>query len=202
MYRAHAIAAANRGITHRFLYPSVPVGIPPTLARSGFSVEKPRIRQSTTTASEGHISRASKSSTKMHIVSPIELVVKQRLNRPVSPHLGIYSWEIMICGALHRNTAILLSGSMYVFGIGYLALPFLGIPTGSAELIAWFGSLPVAVKLMIKWVYGFAFSFHFAHGLRHLIWDTGVMFGNAIVKRTGIAALMVGALAATGLCFV
>lgn len=155
-----------------------------------------------TTMTEDRNTKAASPSSKMYVVSPTELISKQRLNRPVSPNLSIYSWKIMICGALHRNTAILMSGTMYLFGFSYLVLPFLGVPFGSAELVSWFGALPVAVKAMIKWIYGFSFSFHFAHGLRHLIWDTGAMFTNAQVLYTVYVALGIGALGATGLCFV
>lgn len=77
----------------------------------------------------------------------------------------------------------------------------LGLPFGSAELVAWFGKLPLVVRMLVKWMYGFAFSFHFAHGLKHLIWDTGAMLTNAQVKTTAMAALAVGVLGATGLCF-
>lgn len=160
-----------------------------------------QLRMSTTNAAEDRAPKAVPPSTKIQIVSPTDFVTKQRLNRPVSPHLGIYSWEIMICGALHRNTGILLSGSLYLFGLSYLALPYLGLPFGSAELASWFGNLPVVVRVAMKWIYGFALSFHITHGMRHLIWDTGAMFGNSLVKRTGVAALIVGALGATGLCF-
>lgn len=156
----------------------------------------------TTTSAKQPSSDASLPSTKIHIVSSADYVKQQRLNRPITPNLGIYSWEIMIGGALHRNTGILLSGSLYIFGFLYLALPLCGLPFGSAELTAWFGKLPVGIRVVTKWIYGYAFSFHIVHGLRHLIWDTGAMLTNSQVKKTTVGALVVSALAATGLCFV
>lgn len=204
MYRPQTVLVATRCLSRhsRFLrafglIPHVPIATKP------FSNTLPeQTRMSTTASDQKQDSRITPSSSRMQIISPTELVVKQRLNRPVSPNLGIYSWKIMICGALHRNTAIILSGTMYLFGFAYLALPFFGISFGSADLVAWFGGLPTVVKIMIKWVYGFGFSFHFAHGMRHLIWDTGAILTNAQVLYTGYVAIAIGALAATGFCFV
>lgn len=131
-----------------------------------------------------------------------DLLARQRLARPVAPAITIYRWPVaMVCGALHRNTAVLLSGTFYVFGFSYFALPFLGLPFGSADLVAWFGSLPVVAKLGIKWLYGFAFSFHCAHGLKHLIWDTAAMLTNRQVAATGWLAIGIGVLGGVGLCF-
>lgn len=168
----------------------------PSRSRSPIGHQIDRIRQISTSRILHTTRSASRDQTQAE-----NLIVQQRLNRPVSPHLGIYSWEIMICGALHRNTGILLSGTFYVLGFSYLVLPLMGFPFGSTELISWFGGLSPMVKIPIKWIYGFAFSFHLAHGLRHLIWDTGAMLTNTQVKRTVVAALAFGAVGATGLCW-
>jgi len=124
----------------------------------------------------------------------------QRRNRPTSPHLSIYRPQISwICGALHRNTAIVLSGSFYVFGFAYLVSPLLGWHLDSASMAAWFSALPILVKLAIKGVYGFSLAFHTVHGIRHLIWDTGAMLTNKQVQVSGWLTVGVSA-AATVVC--
>lgn len=204
MYRPHPVATFVRDLAnHSLALRTCRRGLPNITRSNGLvSILLAQLRTTTTATSSGQGSKAPNPSSKIHLVSPTEYIAKQRLNRPVVPSLAIYSWEIMICGALHRNTGILLSGTMYIFGFSYLVLPIFGIPFGSAEVVAWFGSLPLAVKMLAKWTYGFAFSFHFAHGLKHLVWDTGAMLTNAQVKTTAVAALAAGALGATGLCFI
>ena len=115
-----------------------------------------------------------------------QILVKQRLNRPVSPHLSIYQPQITWYGsALNRITGSLLSGGFYVFGFSYLVAPLLGWHLESAALAASFGSLPVLAKLGIKYVVALPFTYHSFNGVRHLVWDTGREFSNKQVQRTG-----------------
>merc|ERR1712137_753034 len=56
-----------------------------------------------------------------------EILAKQRVNRPVSPHLAIYKPQITwIASGLNRITGVTLSGSLYLFGIAYLIAPYTG----------------------------------------------------------------------------
>ena len=52
-------------------------------------------------------------------------------------------------------------------------------------MAAAFGSLPVAVKVMLKFGVAMPFTFHSFNGVRHLIWDTGRELSNKGVQRTG-----------------
>jgi succinate dehydrogenase (ubiquinone) cytochrome b560 subunit len=53
-----------------------------------------------------------------------EILAKQRLNRPVAPHLSIYKPQITWYGsALNRVTGVALSGAFYAFGALYLIAP-------------------------------------------------------------------------------
>jgi succinate dehydrogenase (ubiquinone) cytochrome b560 subunit len=125
-------------------------------------------------------------------------LVKQRRNRPVSPHLGIYQPQITwIPSMLNRLTGIAMSGPFYLFGIGYLVAPALGWHLESAVLAASFGAWPVAAKVAVKALAAFPFVFHSLNGLRHLAWDFGKQITNQQVKTTGW--VMIGATVVTSL---
>ncbi|PTB69422.1 putative succinate dehydrogenase cytochrome b subunit [Trichoderma citrinoviride] len=107
-----------------------------------------------------------------------EVLASQRLNRPVSPHLGIYKMEQTWFGASAwtRITGCTLSGAAYVYFTAYLVSPLLGFHVESAALASGFAALPFVVKGAIKFALAFPFTFHFINGIKHLIYDVGVGF--------------------------
>ncbi|KAG7002305.1 hypothetical protein G7Y79_00027g059970 [Physcia stellaris] len=118
--------------------------------------------------------------------SAYHILEAQRRNRPVSPHLLIYKPQISwYLSALNRITGSTLSGGFYLFGAAYLCAPLFGWHLDSASMAAAFGSLPVAVKVMLKFGVAMPFTFHSFNGVRHLIWDTGRELSNKGVQRTG-----------------
>jgi succinate dehydrogenase (ubiquinone) cytochrome b560 subunit len=130
----------------------------------------------------------------------VEILSKQRLNRPVSPHLTIYKPQITWYGsALNRVTAIILSGSLYLFGFAYLAAPYTGWHLETQSMVAAVAAWPVAVKVGIKSFFAWPFFYHCINGFRHLAWDMGVGMKNAQVIRTGWTA--VGLTAAASLYY-
>ena len=90
-------------------------------------------------------------------------------DRPLSPHLSIYRWPItMTLSILHRATGVAMS-----LGLVVLAYWLWTVSSGSADY-ARFNELTstlVGKLLLIGW--SFAFFYHFANGVRHLVWDTG-----------------------------
>lgn len=122
--------------------------------------------------------------------SASDILAKQRLRRPVSPHLAIYKPQITWYGSgLNRLTAIVLSGGLYIFGFAYLAAPTLGWHLESPSMIAAVAAWPVWVKVSAKVAVGMPFFYHCINGLRHLAWDIGLGFNNKTVIRTGWAAV-------------
>ncbi len=121
--------------------------------------------------------------------------------RPLSPHLGIYRWPIsMTLSILHRMTGLGLSAGLLVFVLWLQATAFdQAMHAGMREFFAsWFGQF-----LLLAW--SFAFFYHLANGIRHLIWDTGHMFekhqanasawfvlGSAVVLTAGYWLLLKG----------
>lgn len=115
-----------------------------------------------------------------------DILAKQRINRPVSPHLSIYRPQITwYASSLNRITGIMLSGGLYLFGIAYLAAPTLGWHLETPSMVAAVAAWPVYAKLSVKALAAFPFFFHSLNGLRHLSWDLGYGFKNITVIRTG-----------------
>lgn len=89
--------------------------------------------------------------------------------RPLSPHLQVWRWHItMLASILSRITGLALYGAtaLIVLWLGALAFgpeayaTFVDLAGSPLGLIVWFG---LTVCLM----------YHFAAGVRHLIWDAG-----------------------------
>lgn len=92
--------------------------------------------------------------------------------RPLSPHLTIYRWPItMTLSILHRMTGFALSVGLVAFVVWLQAIAWNTVPYNSlaTTMQSWVGQV-----LLLGWL--FSFSFHFANGVRHLIWDSGRMF--------------------------
>ena len=115
------------------------------------------------------------------------ILAKQRLQRPVSPHLDIYDKQQTYFGGSiwMRITGSAFSGSLYVFATAYLAAPLLGWHLESASLAASFGALPFAVKGGLKMLAAWPFTFHAFNGVRHLLFDMGYGFKRQTIVKTG-----------------
>jgi len=91
-----------------------------------------------------------------------------RVERPLSPHLQIYSPLInMVMSILHRITGMALYA-----GTLLLAWWLLAVAAGPEQLATanwFFGSL---LGQLVLFGYTWAFIHHALGGIRHLIWDT------------------------------
>lgn len=104
-----------------------------------------------------------------------------RAERPLSPHLGIYRWQVSnTLSILHRMTGVYLSLGAVVL-VGWLVSVVSGFDAYS-RVNAWlqglFGGL-----LLIGWT--FSFFYHLCNGIRHLAWDTGRGFDPEFARRSG-----------------
>ena len=89
--------------------------------------------------------------------------------RPLSPHISIYRWPItMMLSILHRGTGLAMAAGFLV-----LAVWLASAAAGAAEYgeFAVLMSTTIGQLLLIGW--SFAFFYHLANGIRHLVWDTG-----------------------------
>jgi succinate dehydrogenase / fumarate reductase cytochrome b subunit len=92
--------------------------------------------------------------------------------RPLSPHLHIYRWQIgNTLSILHRLTGLALA-------VGLLLLTYWLVSVAGGEhayaVAARRFTSPVGVVCLVGWT--FAFLFHFLNGVRHLFWDAGYGF--------------------------
>ena len=115
-------------------------------------------------------------------------------NRPLSPHLGIYRWQItMTMSILHRATGVALA-------VGTLALVYwlVAAATGPeyyADAQALFGSW---LGQALLWGWTLSFFYHLCNGVRHLAWDAGWGFEIKSLYLTGYAVWLVALLLTAG----
>ena len=130
------------------------------------------------------------------------ILVAQRRNRPISPHLAIYRPQITwYASGLTRLTGLTLSGTFYLFGAAYLVAPLLGWHLESASLAAAFASLSPFTKMGLKAFFALPFTFHTFNGIRHLIWDLGYQFSIKQVIVSGWTVVGLSVVSALGLTF-
>ncbi len=108
------------------------------------------------------------------------------VQRPLSPHLQVYRWQITnTLSILHRLTGVGL-------GIGTIALTWWLVAAAAGPdyyamvvdwLTSWLGRL---VMLGFTW----ALFYHLCNGIRHLFWDAGRGFELDTVNRTGWAVVV------------
>jgi succinate dehydrogenase / fumarate reductase cytochrome b subunit len=112
------------------------------------------------------------------------------MNRPLSPHLGIYRWQWSnTLSILHRATGVMLALGAVVFTAWLVAIA--SGPDAYLGVVAWLGS-PVGLLLLFGW--SFCFFYHLCNGVRHLCWDAGYGFGLARARATGLAAAAIAVL--------
>ncbi|CAK7893419.1 succinate dehydrogenase [ubiquinone] cytochrome b subunit, mitochondrial [[Candida] anglica] len=132
-----------------------------------------------------------------------EILLAQRKNRPVSPHLTIYKPQLTaVLSGLHRITGVAMAGSFYALTLGYAVSSLTGaFPLDSALITSTFASLPVVAKVGVKALMAYPFVFHVANGIRHLVWDFGAQLTIPGVYRTGYAVLGATTIFGTYLAF-
>jgi succinate dehydrogenase / fumarate reductase, cytochrome b subunit len=112
--------------------------------------------------------------------------------RPLSPHIGIYRWQIgNSLSILHRLTGVALA-------VGLIALSYWLVSVAAGEhayaaAARQFAS-PLGLAVLIGWT--FAFFYHLLNGIRHLFWDAGYGFERTQRHVSGWFAVL-GALAMT-----
>ncbi len=116
-------------------------------------------------------------------------------SRPLSPHLQVWRFHAtMLASITHRFTGMGLYGGTLLITIWLIALA--GGPKMYAEVEAIAFSIPGQILLFL---WAFAVLFHFANGIRHLLWDgPGLGFSPKIANQVSIfnyAFALVGAIA-------
>ncbi|XP_019865398.1 succinate dehydrogenase cytochrome b560 subunit, mitochondrial-like [Aethina tumida] len=109
-----------------------------------------------------------------------------RLNRPLSPHLTIYSPQLTsMLSISHRATGIALGFYLVTFSFVGLVSPDFLVST-----IERMEHLPNAVLTTVKFGLCFPLCYHFFNGIRHLLWDSGLFLTIKEVYATGYVMLL------------
>ncbi len=112
-------------------------------------------------------------------------------DRPLSPHLQIYRWQIgNTLSILHRLTGVALAFGL--LGLSYWLMSLAGGQATYAVAARLFSG-PLGLLALLGWT--FAFLFHLLNGLRHLFWD----LGSGFERRQRHASGWFAALGAVGL---
>ncbi|XP_059054747.1 succinate dehydrogenase cytochrome b560 subunit, mitochondrial-like [Achroia grisella] len=115
----------------------------------------------------------------------------EKLNRPLSPHLTIYSPQLTsMLSITHRAAGMILSGYVSALGIGALVLP-----NDVSHYITMIEGLNLspATLLLAKAIIAAPLGYHFVNGIRHLYWDTAKGLTIKEVYATGYAMLAASA---------
>ena len=107
--------------------------------------------------------------------------------RPLSPHLQVYRWQMTsVLAILHRGTGLflVLGTLMIAFWVITLAL---GHDVFTSYQI-WLGSL-LGKIFLAGW--SFCLFYHWANGIRHLLWDAGLGYEIGQVYMTGWIVVLV-----------
>ena len=108
----------------------------------------------------------------------------QNNNNPLSPHLGIYKWQISsLLSIAHR-----IVGVINILAITLVCIWTLSLLVGENSyeitkifLKSFFGKF---IIISLCWT----FSFHILNEIRHLTWDMGYGFDLKVTKITGVLA--------------
>ena len=101
--------------------------------------------------------------------------------RPLSPHLQVYRPQVTsVLSILHRGTGLFL-----VLGTLMVSFWVIALALGHNIFVSyqsWLGSLMGKV-LLVFW--SFSLFYHWANGIRHLLWDIGWGYDIDRVYMTG-----------------
>ena len=110
----------------------------------------------------------------------------QNNNNPLSPHLGIYKWQISsLLSITHRIVGVIniLAITLICFWTLSLLLGENSYEATKIFLKSFFGKF---IIISLCWT----FSFDILNEIRHLIWDMGYGFDLKIAKITGVLAFV------------
>ena len=114
--------------------------------------------------------------------------------RPLSPHLGVYKWEVSnTMSILHRVTGVFLSIGAVIF-VGWL----ITTATNQATYDSMMRLIGSPFGLVLTLGGTFCFFYHFCNGIRHLIWDVGYGFDPRVARFSGWFVLILALLLAIG----
>ena len=109
--------------------------------------------------------------------------------RPLSPHLQVYRWQItMTMSILHRATGVAL-----VVGAFALAWWLVALAAGGDTARDAMECVSSPVGLVFAFAFSLAMVYHLLNGIRHLAWDSGRGFDIPAAYKSGYAVFVLTA---------
>jgi succinate dehydrogenase / fumarate reductase cytochrome b subunit len=94
---------------------------------------------------------------------------EKKVERPLSPHISIYRWQInMLMSIVHRIT-----GAALYLGTLLLAAWLVAAASGETSFALVNALFAHPIGKLVLFGYTWALFQHLLGGLRHLLWDTG-----------------------------
>ncbi|TFK34542.1 succinate dehydrogenase cytochrome b560 subunit [Crucibulum laeve] len=169
------------------------LGLGPSLRKPAFA---PRLVRNQVVARNLVVKRSVQTQS-LPSTAAVEILDKQRLRRPSSPHFTIYQPQLTWLGSIaNRATGGALSALLYGFSIAYLVAPGTFDSTHVIEFVA---GLPDVVKYAGKALLAAPFTFHAFNGLRHLSWDLGKFLSLKAAYATGYVVIGASAVSTVAL---
>ncbi|KAF9024637.1 cytochrome b subunit of succinate dehydrogenase, Sdh3p [Hymenopellis radicata] len=166
------------------------IGMSPALRRAVFAPRLARLQANV-------IAKRSIQTESLPPSSAVEILNKQRLQRPTSPHMTIYRHPLpSVLSGAHRATGLALGALLYSFSLAYLIAPG---TFDSAHIVEFVAGLPEVVKYGAKTLLAFPFAYHSYNGIRHLVWDAGKFLNVKGAYSTGYALMGVTAVSTVAL---
>lgn len=104
---------------------------------------------------------------------------------PLSPFLTIFRWPVtMATSIIHRAT-----GAGLTVGAVVLAWWLFAIAGGPESYGHFYRQAATPVGKIVLYGCGWALSYHFYNGIRHLCWDFGIGFEQKQANRSGILVI-------------
>lgn len=106
-------------------------------------------------------------------------------HKPLSPHLGIYRWQLtMALSILHRATGVFLS-----MGAVVMVVVLAAIASGQSQFAMVQGILNHFIGQLFMLAWTVSLYLHMGNGIRHLIWNAGVGLDKDIANKSGLYVL-------------
>ena len=120
---------------------------------------------------------------------------KRAATRPLSPHLQVWRFHAtMLASITHR-----LTGMGLYFGTFLIAAWLVALAAGADSYALVEGIVFSIFGQIVLFLWAFAILFHFANGIRHLLWDgPGVGFSPKVASQVSVfnyAFAILGAIA-------
>ncbi len=112
--------------------------------------------------------------------------------RPTSPHLQIYKWNICsLTSIMHRFTGVILYLSIVVISWYIVYYTYQINTSDSVEMCDCpFNQILKQLFSLAAIAVTFALYYHFCNGIRHLFWDIGKGFELKTARRNGVIVIL------------